>query len=84
MSSGLVVDDIIMNMISNNVLGYHQEGGNSLFKNIENKSIYMYRGSLQDFLWKKETHESLDVPCVHFNVEIIQMIQHTFSTSYFH
>ena len=33
-------------------------------------------GSLQDFYWKKGTHESLDVPCVHFNVERIQMRQY--------
>ena len=31
---------------------------------------------LQDFYWKKGTHESLDVACIHFNVERIKMIQH--------
>ena len=33
----------------------------------------MYKGSLQGFYWKKGTYKFLDVPCVHFNVKIIQM-----------
>ena len=41
----------------------------SYFKNPEKNKIYMYRGSLQDFYWKKRTHESLDIVCPHFNVE---------------
>ena len=36
----------------------------------------MYRGSLQDFYWKKVTTEILDVPCIYFNVEIIQTRQY--------
>ena len=36
----------------------------------------MYRESLQDFHWNKGTHESLDVACLHFNDEIIKMIQY--------
>ena len=35
--------------------------------------MYMYRGSLQDFYWKKGTHETLDIVCTHFNGEIIKM-----------
>ena len=31
--------------------------------------IYMYRGSLQDFYWKKGTYECLEVPCVHFHLK---------------
>ena len=27
----------------------------------------MYRGSLQDFYWKKGTYKCLEVPCVHFH-----------------
>ena len=26
----------------------------------------MYRGSLQDFYWKKGTYECLEIPCEHF------------------
>ena len=28
----------------------------------------MYRGSLQDFYWKKENYECLEIPCVHFHL----------------
>ena len=71
MSSGLMFDDIIINMIRNKALEYHKEGVDSFFTNIENKRIYMYRGSLQEFYRNKVTHENINVPCVHFNVEII-------------
>ena len=30
----------------------------------------------QYFYWEKGIYESLDVPCVHFNVEIFQMRQY--------
>ena len=73
MSSGLMFDDIIINMISNKALKCHSEGVDSYFTNIENNIIYMYRGSLQNFYWNKVPRESLDVPCPHFNVEIIKM-----------
>ena len=33
----------------------------------------MYMRSLQDFDWKIGTHESLDVTCVHLNIERIQI-----------
>ena len=36
----------------------------------------MYRGSLQDFYWKKVTHKSLDIVCTHFNAEMIKMRQY--------
>ena len=32
----------------------------------------MYRGSCQDFYWKKGTYECLDVPCVNFHIKIIK------------
>ena len=72
MSSVLVFYDIIMNIIRNKILECHKEEV-YFFTNIENKTIYMYRGSIQDFHRKKVTYEYLDVPCVHFNVKIIQM-----------
>ena len=73
MSSGLMFDNIIMNIINNKKLARHNEENDFLFTNIENNIIYMYMGSLQDFYWGKGTHESLDVLCPHFNVEIIKM-----------
>ena len=33
----------------------------------------MYRGSLQDFYWKKDTHKIIDVICPHFNLERLKM-----------
>ena len=33
----------------------------------------MYRGSCQDFYWKKGTYECLDVPCVNFHIKIIKI-----------
>ena len=58
MSSGLVFDYIIMNILRNKALECHVQVGDSYFTNTENKIIY--RGSLQDFYWKKGTHESID------------------------
>ena len=55
-SSGLMFDEIIMKMIRNKALEYHKEGFDNCFTNIENKKVYMYRGSLQYFYWKKGTH----------------------------
>ena len=43
------------------------------FSKIENKQIYMYMGSLQDFYWKKGTYECLYVPCVHFHIKVSNM-----------
>ena len=72
MSSGLMFDDIIINIIRNKALECHEEEVD-FFTNIENKNIYMYRGSLQEFYLEKGNHDCLDVPCVNFNVEIIQI-----------
>ena len=75
-SSGLMFPDIIMNMIRNKVLEYYVVLVDRYFTNMENKIIYMYRGSFQYFYWKKGTHETLDVICPHFNYEIIKMRQY--------
>ena len=47
-----------MNILRNKALECHVQVGDSYFTNTENKIIY--RGSLQDFYWKKGTHESID------------------------
>ena len=42
MSSGLIFDDIIMNMISNKALEYHEEGVDRFFTNkYNNKNVYV-------------------------------------------
>ena len=55
MSSSLMFDDTIMGHIKRNVLSHHTS---------EN-DLYIYRGSLQDFLWRKETYECIEMPCEH-------------------
>ena len=68
MPNVLMFDYIIMNIIRNKVLEYYSESADSYFANIENNRICINRGSLQEFYWKKGTHESLDFPCPKFNV----------------
>ena len=75
-SSGLMFDEIIISIIIKKALECHLEGVDSYFTKIEKNRTYMYRGSLQFFYWKKGTPESLDVACIHFNVERIKMRQH--------
>ena len=31
--------------------------------------IYIYRGSLQDFYWKKGTYECIDMSCEHYTIK---------------
>ena len=31
--------------------------------------IYIYRGSLQDFYWKKGTYECIYMPCEHYTIK---------------
>ena len=53
MSSGLIFYDIMMNIIRNKILECHKKEDDCFFTNISNNNIYMYRGSLQYFYWKK-------------------------------
>ena len=39
----------------------------SYLKKTEDKNIFMYRGSLQGFYWKKSAHESLYIVLTHYN-----------------
>ena len=63
-------DDIIMDHIkiiesSNN----HTEEHDCVFTQIDTDIIYIYRGSLQDFYWKKGTYECIDIPCEHYTIK---------------
>ena len=69
MPSGLVSDGTIINIFRKKALEFHVEVVDSYFTNTQNNTIYIYRGSLQYFYWKKVTHESIDVVCPYFNVE---------------
>ena len=70
MSSGLMVDDIIMDHIkiiqsSHNYTEEHD----CVFTHIDTDMIYIYRGSLQDLCWKKETYECINMPCEHYTIK---------------
>ena len=76
MSSGLVFDDIFRNLFRKNSLNKHEEVVYTYFTKKVNTKIYIYRGSLQYFYWKKGYHESLDAVRPHFNYEQNKMRQY--------
>ena len=64
MSSGLMFDDIIMDNIKRIVSSHpHTAEHDCVFTHIVSHIIYIYRGSLQDFYWKKGTFECIKIPC---------------------
>ena len=65
MSSALIFDDIIMGHIKINVLSHHTAENDCVFTHIVSNIIYIYRGSLQDFLWRKGTYECIETPYEH-------------------
>ena len=67
MSSGLMFNDTVVNIISNKKLERHNEE-DAFFTKIENNNIYMYRFN-SIILLEKGTYECLDVPCVHFRIK---------------
>ena len=69
MFSSLIFDDIIMGIISNNEFPHPTEEKYCLFTQIDNNIVYMYRGSLQDFYWRKGTYECLEIKCVHCHLK---------------
>ena len=66
MSRGFMFDGIIMGTIRKNESPHPTVEIDCEFIQIDSNIIYMYRGSLQDFYWKKGTYECLEMPCVHF------------------
>ena len=60
-------DDIIMNLFKNKALNQHVELVDIHFTLIYNNKMNMYRGSLQEFYWRKGIHESPDFVRTHFN-----------------
>ena len=52
MSSGLMLDNIIMNLLSDTT-EKEEFSENDLFSKIKDDKIYLYLGSLQDYSWKK-------------------------------
>ena len=73
MSSGLMFDEIIMGTIRKNEFPHTTAETDCVFKQIDYNIIYMYRGSLQYFYWKKGTYKCLEMPCVHFRLKNNEM-----------
>ena len=53
MSSGLMLDDIIMNLFSDITKQTTDSAKKDLFSKIQDYRIYLYKGSLQDYSRKK-------------------------------
>ena len=70
MSSGFMVDDIIMDHIKK-IQSPHKstEEHDCVFIQIDTDMIYIYRGSLQYFYWKNGTYECIDIPCEHYTIK---------------
>ena len=62
-------DDIIIGIIRKNKFPHPTEENDCVFTQIYNNIIYMYRGSLQYFYWRKGTYECLKMSCVHFHLK---------------
>ena len=60
MSSGLMLDDIKMNLCRNKAVRQYVEVVDGYLKKTENKKIYLYGRSLQYFYRKKDNNESID------------------------
>ena len=54
MSSGLILDDIIMNLFTDITKQKTYSVKKHLFSKIHDDTIYLYKGSLQDYSWKNE------------------------------
>ena len=79
MWSGLIFGDIIMHKSKNKVLECHVEAVDRYFTKTWKNIIYMYRDPLQEFNWKKGTHESLHVLCPHLNSKRIKTRQYLYN-----
>ena len=60
MSSGLMLDDIKMNLCRNKEVRQYVEVVDGYFTKTKNKKIYLYGRSLQYFYRKKDNNESID------------------------
>ena len=58
MSSGLMLGDIIMNLFSDITKHTTYSVEKYLFYKIHDDIAYFYKGSLQDYLWKKITADT--------------------------
>ena len=58
-----------MNISRNKTENQHMEVVDVYFSKTEDIKNFIYRGSLQDFYWKKYTHESIVVVRPYYNAE---------------
>ena len=64
-SIGLMFYYIIMDHIKR-IVSSHNPTAKYDFFLIVSVIVYIYRGSLQDFYWKKGTYECIEMPCEHY------------------
>ena len=58
-----------MNLFRKKVDNEHMEVVDGSCTKTEDNNIFMCRWSLQDYYWKKDTYEILDIVHPHYNVE---------------
>ena len=69
-SSGLMVDDIIMDHIKRTLSSHnYTKEHDCVLTQMDTDMIYIYRGSLQDLYRKKGTYECIDMPCEHYTIK---------------
>ena len=69
MPGGYIFYDIVINLYWNEEEKQKSGVIDSYFTIIEYKNLLLYKGSIQNFTWKKANHESLDALYPHHYVE---------------
>ena len=77
MSSGLVFDYIIMNIIRNKKLARHNEKMIVFLYRFRTTSFICAGSHFNTFTEKKGTYECIVLPCVHFHLKITDMKQYS-------
>ena len=69
MSSGLMLDDIIVNLFTDGKEQTTDSYYNYLFSKIQDDTIHLYKGSLQDFTWKRKNADTKRTLCSYHYIE---------------
>ena len=67
MSSGLILDNIIMNSFTDITKQTTDSAKKDLISKPQDDKIYLYKGSLQDYLWENELLIQKDIPFISFH-----------------
>ena len=82
MSSGLVLGDIIMNLFTDSTKQTTDSVKKDIFSKIQDDNIYLYKGSLQNYLWGKRISDTKKTLCSHHLIETDQLIKYMSSMLY--